>query len=72
MNKNIEKDIERASVQSAGNKSSDKNGKGENRNGEALEMIIRSVNELEYGTITITIHNGSIVQVETNTKRRFA
>ena len=38
---------------------------------DVWETIKRQVNDLKYGTVTITIHDGKITQVETSSKVRF-
>jgi hypothetical protein len=38
---------------------------------DVWETIKRQVNDLNYGTVTITIHDGKITQVETSSKVRF-
>ncbi|WP_081674234.1 YezD family protein [Butyrivibrio sp. VCD2006] len=41
------------------------------RNEKVWEEIRKKVEELKYGNVIITIHDGRIVQVETSTKQRF-
>ena len=36
-----------------------------------VEHILSSVQNLQYGSIHITIHDGEIIQVETTEKKRF-
>ena len=35
------------------------------------EVIRKQVDELKYGTVSITVHDGKITQVETSSKIRF-
>lgn len=35
------------------------------------EVIKKQVGELKYGTVSITVHDGKITQVETSSKIRF-
>ncbi len=42
-----------------------------NNVGDVWEIIKKQVNDLKYGTVTITIHDGKITQVETSSKVRF-
>ena len=71
MEKGSEKDGILCNEHDLENKACTAQNKHKNKNKEAIDMIIKSIEQLQYGTITITIHNGSIVQVETNTKQRF-
>ncbi len=36
-----------------------------------LDEIIKSIQEIEYGEVVITIHNSKVVQVEKREKKRF-
>ena len=36
-----------------------------------LEEIIKSIQQINYGEVVITIHNSKIVQIEKKEKRRF-
>ncbi len=36
-----------------------------------LGEIIKSIQEIEYGEVVITIHNSKVVQVEKREKKRF-
>lgn len=36
-----------------------------------LEVVERQVNGLKFGSVEITVHEGRVVQVETNSKLRF-
>ena len=38
---------------------------------EQLGFLKSSIEELEYGSIVITIHDGTITQIDTTEKRRF-
>ena len=38
---------------------------------EKVEQILSSVQNLQFGSIVITIHDGEITQVETTEKKRF-
>ena len=38
---------------------------------EVLEEIIKSIRQIEYGEIVITIHDSKMVQLEKREKRRF-
>lgn len=40
-------------------------------NQEILEKIINSVNELEFGSVQITVHDSQITQIEKVEKHRF-
>lgn len=44
---------------------------GRNNDDDIWEIIKEKVNEIQYGSVTITIHNGKIVQVDQNAKIRF-
>lgn len=37
-----------------------------------LEGIIESIKSLQYGTVTITVHDGKVTQIETSRKQRFS
>jgi hypothetical protein len=37
---------------------------------EALELVARAVEEIDYGSVVITIHQGEVVAIETSTKVR--
>ena len=37
-----------------------------------LEGIIDSIKSLQYGTVTITVHDGKVTQIETSRKQRFS
>ena len=37
-----------------------------------LEGIVESIKSLQYGTITITVHDGKVTQIETSRKQRFS
>ena len=41
------------------------------KNEKIWENIKRAVNGLEYGSVIITVHDGKIVQIDTNSKQRF-
>jgi len=36
-----------------------------------LESIVESIKSIQYGTITITVHDGKVTQLETSRKQRF-
>lgn len=36
-----------------------------------LEGIVESIKSLQYGTVTITVHDGKVTQIETSRKQRF-
>ena len=36
-----------------------------------LEGIVESIKSLQYGTITITVHDSKVTQIETSRKQRF-
>lgn len=36
-----------------------------------LAYLRESINNINYGSISITIHNGEITQIDTTNKRRF-
>ena len=38
---------------------------------EILEEIIKSIQQINYGEVAITIHNSKIVQIEKKEKKRF-
>ncbi len=38
---------------------------------EVWDKIKKQVESLKFGTVTITVHDGRITQVETNSKLRF-
>ncbi len=44
---------------------------GEPDDSRVWEDIKRKASELQYGSITITLHDGKIVQVETSSKVRY-
>ena len=44
---------------------------GETDENKIWEDIKRKAGELQYGSITITLHDGKIVQVETSSKTRY-
>ena len=51
---------------------SEKKNNNENATNDAIIWDIRNViADLDYGTVTIKVHNGRIAQIETTTKRRF-
>ena len=37
-----------------------------------LEGIVESIKSIQYGTITITVHDGKVTQIETSRKQRFS
>lgn len=36
-----------------------------------LAYMINKLRELEYGTVTVTVHDGEITQIESTEKKRF-
>lgn len=36
-----------------------------------VEEIIESIKSIKFGTITITVHDGKVTQLETSRKQRF-
>jgi len=50
-------------------------GKKDNNEQGLNDAIIRDIRnviaELDYGTVTIKVHNGQIMQIEVTTKKRF-
>jgi len=36
-----------------------------------LEEIIKSIQQINYGEVVLTVHNSKIVQIETREKKRF-
>lgn len=36
-----------------------------------IEHILAKLEELEYGSLTITVHDGEITQIDTTEKKRF-
>lgn len=36
-----------------------------------IEHILAKLEELEYGSLTITVHDGNITQIDTTEKKRF-
>ena len=44
---------------------------GQNISEEMWARIRNQVESLKYGTVTITVHDGRITQVETSSKERF-
>lgn len=46
-------------------------GQNDQAEGEIWADIHKKAGELKYGSITITLHDGRIVQVETNSKTRY-
>ncbi|TQS74618.1 DUF2292 domain-containing protein [Ornithinibacillus gellani] len=40
-------------------------------NDEQLDYILENLEEINYGTIHIVVHEGKITQIETTEKRRF-
>ena len=43
----------------------------ENTDQEILEEIIKSIQQINYGEVVITVHDSNIVQVEKREKKRF-
>ena len=43
----------------------------ENIDREILEEIIKSIQQINYGEVVITVHDSDIVQVEKREKKRF-
>ena len=43
----------------------------ENIDQEILEEIIKSIQQINYGEVVITVHDSDIVQVEKREKKRF-
>ena len=39
---------------------------------KVLEGVVESIKSIQYGTVTITIHDGKVTQVETSRKQRFS
>ncbi len=37
---------------------------------EVLQLVRKALQELEYGTVTITVHDGGVVQIEKTEKLR--
>ena len=37
-----------------------------------LKSIVESIKSIQYGTITITVHDGKVTQLETSRKQRFS
>jgi hypothetical protein len=46
-------------------------GSGKRKKGEPLEYVEHALNGLRYGQITLIVHDGVVVQIETTEKRRF-
>lgn len=36
-----------------------------------IDYIKRKLNDIDYGSVTITVHNGKITQIDTNEKKRY-
>jgi hypothetical protein len=45
--------------------------KGREKNKEIIEYLLQAIEELEYGTIQITIHDSKVTQIDRLEKRRF-
>ena len=45
--------------------------KNKEGNDKIWEEIRKNAEQLKYGTVLITVHDGKIVQVDTSTKTRF-
>ena len=43
----------------------------ENISQEVLEEIIKSIRQITYGEVVVTIHDSNVVQVEQREKKRF-
>lgn len=41
------------------------------RSGEWLALVKKQVESLKFGSVAITVHEGRVVQIETNLKLRF-
>ena len=39
--------------------------------GEALALVIQSLDKLRFGSIQLTVHDGRLVQVDVTERRRF-
>ncbi len=48
-----------------------KNSQSDQTENEIWADIRKKTGEVKYGSVTITLHDGRIVQVETNTKTRY-
>ena len=40
-------------------------------NRDILEEVIKSIQQIEYGEVVVTIHNSKVVQIEKKEKKRF-
>ncbi|SEO03697.1 hypothetical protein SAMN04488134_103185 [Amphibacillus marinus] len=38
---------------------------------DKIDYIISSIENLEYGTLVITVHNGQVTQIDATEKKRF-
>ena len=38
---------------------------------KVLEGVVESIKSIQYGTVTITVHEGKVTQIETSRKQRF-
>ena len=39
---------------------------------KVLEGVVESIKSIQYGTVTITVHDGKVTQLETSRKQRFS
>jgi hypothetical protein len=44
---------------------------GKRKKGDPLEYVEEALNGLRFGQITLIVHDGVVVQIETTEKRRF-
>lgn len=38
---------------------------------EILDEVIKSISQIDFGEVVITVHNGKVVQIEKKIKKRF-
>ncbi|MBO4912835.1 MAG: YezD family protein [Butyrivibrio sp.] len=39
---------------------------------KVLEGVVESIKSIQYGTVTITVHDGKVTQIETSRKQRYS
>ena len=39
---------------------------------KVLEGVVESIKSIQYGTVTITVHEGKVTQIETSRKQRYS
>lgn len=43
----------------------------EEKSAETSEYILENIEQLDYGTVVVTVHNGEVTQVDVTEKKRF-